>query len=72
MFFGDHNPPHFHAFYGGKRGRVSLDGTMLDGNLPRRAQRLIRTWAELHREELEACWERAVQHQAPGTIEPLP
>jgi hypothetical protein len=23
-------------------------------------------------EELEICWERAVNHEPPGTIEPLP
>lgn len=72
MFFGDHNPPHFHARYSGHVGRVALDGTFLDGDMPRRAKRLIRAWAALHHRELELCWERAVRHEPPGTIEPLP
>jgi hypothetical protein len=72
MFFGDHNPPHFHARYSGHRARIAFDGTLLDGHLPRRARRLIREWTGLHQDELEVCWERAVRHDAPGTIEPLP
>ncbi|MFQ5932660.1 MAG: DUF4160 domain-containing protein [Nitrospiraceae bacterium] len=72
MFFGDHHPPHFHARYSGQSARVALDGTLLDGDFPRRAQRLIREWTGLHQDELEACWERAVRNVPPGTIEPLP
>jgi hypothetical protein len=26
MFFGDHNPPHFHARYGGQAARIALEG----------------------------------------------
>jgi hypothetical protein len=38
MFFGDHNPPHFDARYGGSSARFSLDGTLLDGELPSTSQ----------------------------------
>jgi hypothetical protein len=72
MFFGDHNPPHFHVRYSGHRARVSLDGQILEGTLPRRAAKLVAEWAGLHASELERCWERAVNHEPPGTIEPLP
>ena len=72
MFFGDHNPPHFHAYYAESRARLALDGTILDGTLPRRAQRLIRAWVRLHPAEFAASWERARHHASPGTIEPLP
>ena len=71
MFFGDHNPPHFHAYYAGRRGRFALDGRLLDGDMSRRAQRLVRSWARLHTDELARCWERARNHEPPGTIEPL-
>lgn len=71
MFFGDHDPPHFHARYGGDVARIALDGTLLDGDVPRRARRLIREWTSLHQQELEACWAPAVRHEPPGTIEPL-
>lgn len=72
MFFGDHNPPHFHARYAGHTARVALDGQILAGSLPRRAARLVAEWAGLHAVELEECWERAVNHEPPGRIEPLP
>ena len=72
MFFGDHNPPHFHARYSGQVARIALDGTVLDGQLPRRALQLVRDWTGLHHDELAACWERAVKNEPPGTIDPLP
>jgi hypothetical protein len=72
MFFGDHNPPHFHVRYADRKARVALDGTVLAGDLPRRAARLVLEWAGLHADELAECWERAVNHGPPGTIEPLP
>lgn len=72
MFFGDPNPPHFHARYAGRTARVALDGTVLDGHLPRRATRLIKEWTGLHRDELADCWDRVVNHEPPGRIEPLP
>ena len=55
MFFGDHNPPHFHARYGGHKARIALDGSLLAGHLPRRASRLVQEWAALHAEELAEC-----------------
>ncbi len=58
--------------YSGHRARVALDGQILDGALPRRAARLVAEWAGLHASELEECWERAINHEPPGTIEPLP
>jgi hypothetical protein len=33
---------------------------------------LVREWIELHHAELEVCWDRAVNHEPPGTIDPLP
>lgn len=72
MFFGDHNPAHFQVRYAGHKARVALNGTILAGSLPRRAERMVAEWVRLHADELEECWERAVNHQHPGTIEPLP
>jgi hypothetical protein len=51
---------------------VSLDGRILDGDLPHRATRLVHEWASLHTEELTGCWDRVMHHQPPGTIDPLP
>jgi hypothetical protein len=35
MFFDEHNPPHFHARYGEKKGAFDINTlNMLEGNLP--------------------------------------
>jgi hypothetical protein len=47
------------------------DGTVIDGSLPRVAERLVREWARLRRSELVADWERAQVPEALLPIEPL-
>lgn len=71
MFFGDHPPPHVHVQYAEFKARVRLDGELIDGSLPTRARSMMREWMQLHREDLEACWERASRNETPGRIEPL-
>ncbi len=42
MFYDDHNPPHFHARYGGYKASISInDFAMLEGYLPPRALGLV-------------------------------
>ncbi|MFH1105047.1 MAG: DUF4160 domain-containing protein [Actinomycetota bacterium] len=65
MYFGDHDPPHVHVHYSGYRAKVMLDGTTLEGALPRRAARLVREWTSLHRSELGECWGRVLRREAP-------
>jgi hypothetical protein len=73
LYYEDHPPPHIHARYGGHQAKVSIaSGDVFDGALPRRAARLVAEWVIEHREELEACWDRAVRGEEPGTIDPLP
>jgi hypothetical protein len=73
MFVKDHPPPHFHALYGEHRARVAVaSGEVLDGDLPPRAAQLVREWATLHREELEANWARAERIEPIRPIDPLP
>jgi hypothetical protein len=53
MYFKDHLPPHFHAFYGDKEAQFSIEtGDVINGNLPRKQVRLVQAWVELHRQEL--------------------
>ena len=60
LFAKDHAPPHCHVKYGDDRALVSLEtGELLEGNLPRRALRLVQDWIELHKAELFADWEEA-------------
>ena len=73
MYFGDHQPPHFHARYAEFEAQVAIEsGAILHGYLPRRAHALVREWAELHRSELEADWELASREQPLVSIDPLP
>jgi Domain of unknown function (DUF4160) len=72
MYWKDHAPPHFHAFYAGDEAQVRIDdGTVIDGSLPRTAARLVREWTELRRTELLANWERAQRPESLVRIDPL-
>jgi len=71
MYFNDHNPPHFHAKYAGFEAIFGFDGTMLDGELPKRAEKLVRDWLELHEEELRANWQKAMSGEPLDYIAPL-
>jgi len=69
---GEHDPPHFHAYYNEYKARFSIDGPeLIDGNLPRRQMRLVQAWAELHQEELRADWQLAMNAEEPCRIPPL-
>jgi hypothetical protein len=67
-----HARPHFHARYAGRAASVDLDGNVIAGALPRRAQALVIERARLHRPELEANWERARDERQLEPVEPLP
>lgn len=72
MYYSDHNPPHFHAEYGGKTVLVDvLSGCVLKGALPARQLKLILAWNELHREELMQNWELAREGMPLNSIDPL-
>ena len=70
--FRDHNPPHFHAIYGGTEALVDIHDPIVRGRVPKRVGRMIRLWALLHKEELLIAWERARNAESPGKIAPLP
>jgi len=72
MFFGDHNPPHFHARYGKHKVAIRIhDFRVLEGQLPPRALGLVIEWAAMHQEELMKNWELAQANQPPERIDPL-
>ena len=43
----------------------------LAGSLPRRQERLVLAWAELHQQELLANWKTLQERRSPIKIEPL-
>ena len=72
MYFRDHAPPHIHAIYAEHEALVRIDdGTILRGDLPRTATRLVQHWCALHRLELVENWQRAQVPEALEAVEPL-
>ncbi len=72
MFYSDHEPPHFHAFYGEYEALIEIESLMiLRGYLPRRALALILEWAAIHRSELQDDWTKAKAGDPLNAIEPL-
>lgn len=72
MYYNDHSPPHFHARYGENEIRVNIEtGEVMSGTFPRRAQRLVLEWLELHRNEILEDWNRAQDRKPLNKIEPL-
>ena len=75
MYFYDnqrHHEPHIHVEYAGQRAVYRIpDGELLEGEFPKNKQRLLQAWIEIHRDELLANWQLAVNGETPFRIEPL-
>jgi hypothetical protein len=72
MFFDDHNPPHFHAEYSGRKALFDFRGNILRGDLDSRtAVKLVREWIDLHAAELEEDWNLARNNRPLNEIAPL-
>ena len=75
LYFYDnerHHLPHIHVRYQGMKASISLsDGELIEGSIPPAKLRLVQAWIEIHREELMANWELAVNGEQPFKIPPL-
>lgn len=75
MFFKDiekHNVAHIHAEYQGHVGVYSIfDGSLLAGQLPPNKNKLVVAWIEIHKENLIADWDLAVNGKKPFPIKGL-
>lgn len=72
MYYDDHNPPHFHADYAGRKAIVDIeDGYVISGALPSRQLKFVLAWAEMHKDELMQNWELAKSAQPLNRIAPL-
>lgn len=72
MYFLDHDPPHFHASYGGAEAQIRIQPVgLLSGTLPARALALVVEWATLHEAELIENWRRLHSDEPAVKIEPL-
>ncbi|GMV50583.1 DUF4160 domain-containing protein [Nitrospirales bacterium NOB] len=72
MYYQDHAPAHFHAYYGEHNAVVEIETLQVrEGRLPRRALSLVVEWAIEHREELLEDWRLAQAHQPLRPVAPL-
>ena len=64
----EHPPRHIHAKYGEYMAVIGLeDLKIIEGKLPKRCERLVREWMEIHQQELIDMWDTQNFHP----IEPL-
>ena len=68
---GEHNPPHFHAYYQGHNAVYDMDGNLIDGDMPRAQNKMITAWSEIHKDELLANWDLAINEEPLYKIDPL-
>jgi hypothetical protein len=72
MYFGDHAPPHFHAYYQSTAAIFLIESLELsEGGLPPRARALVLEWAFAHRAELQHNWQRLAAGLPAQDIAPL-
>ena len=72
MYYDDHSPPHFHAYYG--KDAVVIDiqtAAVRSGHLQRRALAMVLEWAAEHRAELLVDWRLAEAHLPLMQVAPL-
>ena len=62
----EHEPSHIHALYGEYMGEFNIQtAVMIQGDLPAKAQELVREWLGSHREELQKMWDQQRIHKLP-------
>lgn len=68
---GQHNLPHFHAYYGEFEASFDFNGEILSGEFPNRQSAFVKAWALLHKDELDANWKLALEGEQTFRISPL-
>ena len=69
MYFSqsEHGVPHFHAIYGEYNAVYNAQTLeMLEGDLPMRAQRLVKEWGTQYQQELLRMWNSNEFTRLPG------
>lgn len=71
-FVAPHHSPHFHVYYQDEDAVYGIDTIeLISGELPRRQQRFVEAWAEIHQAELRADWDRLQAGKKAIPIDPL-
>jgi len=74
MYLGkkEHNPPHIHVYYQGFKGTFDIyKSQLIEGDIPIKQIKLVEAWIELHKDELLANWDLAINGELPFKIDPL-
>jgi len=71
MYYRDHAPAHFHAYYGDFEITVEIASGLVNGDFPRRALSHVQEWRQLHIAELLEDWELATLRKPLHRIDPL-
>lgn len=71
MYYDDHNPPHFHAYYNDYEALFTFDGNIIKGKFPKNQLKLIQAWSIIHKKELEANWLLSKECDNLFNIQPL-
>jgi hypothetical protein len=69
MYFSqsEHGIPHFHAIYAEHNAVFAIETLeMMEGDLPGRAERLVKEWATQYQGELLEMWKHQEFKQLPG------
>ena len=69
MYFSqsEHGIPHFHAIYGEYNAVFAIESVLvIEGDLPPRAERMVKEWAALYKSELLRMWTDQEFRQLPG------
>ena len=69
MYFSqsEHGIAHFHAVYAEFNGVFSIKTLeMMEGDLPLRAQQLVKEWASQYQQELLRMWQTNEYRRLPG------
>ena len=67
MYFREHGVPHFHALYGEYNGVFEIKSLeMIEGDLPNRAQKMIKEWGKMYQDDLLELWETQKFKKLPG------
>ena len=70
--YREHQPPHFHATYGGEEVIVSIkEIEVMEDSIPSKQLKMLLGWAAFHQDELMENWMLAEKKQELFEIEPL-
>ena len=65
----EHEPSYIHALYGEYLGEFYIRTMeMIQGDLPKKAQDMVREWLSMHQDELQSMWDHQQIHKLPPLL----